>query len=98
SILSVEGTATPVALDVHLQNDRVVDQAIDRGNHHGVIREDLVPRCERLIRGDKQRATLVASADQLEQNTGFRMIFVDIGRSSRISSSYLSSLVRAASS
>src|SRR5271157_330828 len=48
-LLTAHGGALAVALDVHLQNDRVVDEAIDRGKRHGGIREDGCPFAEGAI-------------------------------------------------
>ena len=80
SVLSFEGAAASVALDVHLEDDGVVDEAVDCGDHHGVVREDPVPVGKWLIGGDQHGAALVACADQLEQHGGFGMILVDVGQ------------------
>ena len=54
STLAVEGRAAAVALDVHLEDGGVVDEAIDSGQGHGWIGEDLVPFAGRLIAGDDE--------------------------------------------
>ena len=39
-LLAGGGGALAVALDVHLQDDDLVDEAVDGGEHHGGIGED----------------------------------------------------------
>jgi len=56
-----------------------MDEAVDRRECHGLIWEDFAPFTEWLIGGDEHRAAFVAGADQLEQNTGLRLILGDIG-------------------
>ena len=50
--LAVEGGAAAIALDVHFQNGCMMDEAIDGGERHGLIREHLAPFAERLIGRD----------------------------------------------
>src|SRR5271166_2644724 len=50
------GGALAVALDVHLENDGMMDEAINCGERHGGIREDGCPFAERSI-GRYQQAT-----------------------------------------
>jgi hypothetical protein len=37
--LSIEGLVAAIALDVHLQNRRVMDKAIDGGERHSLVTE-----------------------------------------------------------
>ena len=74
-----EGGAASVALDVHLENRGVVDQAIDDGQRHRLVGEDLAPLPERLVGGDQQGPPLVPGTDEFEQDTGFGLILGDIG-------------------
>ena len=74
-----EGDAPAIALDVHLEDRRVVDEAIDGGERHGGIGEDLAPFAEGLVGGDEDGAALVAGADQLEQDAGLGLVLGDVG-------------------
>jgi hypothetical protein len=76
---TVERSAASIAFDVHLQNGGVMDEAIDGGERHSLVGEDLAPCPEWLIGSDQHRASLVAAADQLEQHAGFGLILADIG-------------------
>ena len=69
-----------VALDVHLDDGGVVDEAIDGGERHGGVREDLVPFAEWLIGRDQHRASLVACADEFEQHAGLGLVLGDVGQ------------------
>jgi hypothetical protein len=53
-------------------------QAIDRGDHHSLIRKNFIPFGKWLISGDQQRAVLVASADEFEQSAGLGVVLVDV--------------------
>jgi hypothetical protein len=68
-----------VALDVELEDLRVVDEAIDGGQRHGGIREDTVPFSEGLVRSDQDGSPLVAGADQLEEHAGLGLVLGDVG-------------------
>ena len=76
---SFEGGSPSVALDVHLEDGRVMDEAVDRGERHGGIGEDLAPLAERLVGGDEHGAAFVAGADELEQDAGLGLILGDVG-------------------
>ena len=78
-VFSFEGSASPVAVDVDFENRSVMHEAIDGGESHGGIREDLPPCTERLIGGDGSRAALVAGADEFEQDGCFSLILADVG-------------------
>jgi len=68
-----------IALDIHLQNGGVMDKAIDGGQRHSLVGEDLAPFSKWLIGGDQHRSTLVTCGDQLEQDAGFGLILGDVG-------------------
>ena len=91
------GTAS-VAVGVHFQDDGVVDEAVDGGDRHGGIGEDVVPGAERLVGGDQQGAALVASTDQLEEHACLGLTLLDIGEIVRTSRWYLSSFSMVAAS
>ena len=74
SALAVDGGFLAVAFDVHLDDDRVMDQAIDGGDGHGRVREHLVPLGEGLVSGDQHASSFVSSADQFEQDGRFGLI------------------------
>ena len=57
----------------------MVDEPVDSGHGHGLIREDLVPATEGLVGGDGDAAVFVAPGDQLEEDTGFGLVLVGIG-------------------
>ena len=57
-----------------------MDETVDRGKGHGLIREDFAPFAERLIGSDEHRSPFVAGADQLEQNAGLGLILGHIGK------------------
>ena len=44
--LAVERGTTPIALNIHLEDGGVVDQAIDRGECHRLVGKDLAPFAE----------------------------------------------------
>ena len=69
----------PVALDVEFEDGRVMHQAIDGGERHGRIGKDFIPLAEGLVGGDQDRAMFIACADEFEQDTGFGLIFGDVG-------------------
>ena len=47
--LSVERLAPPIAFDVHFQDCGVMDEAVDGGERHGLVREDPAPFAEGLL-------------------------------------------------
>src|SRR6185369_1773171 len=71
--LAVEGGFSPVAIDVHLEDGCVMDEAVDGGECHGLIGEDLAPLSERLVGGDQHGSPLVTGGDQFEENAGLGM-------------------------
>ena len=78
-MFALEGGASPITVDVDLEDRGVVNEAIDGGERHGGIWKDLAPSTERLIGGDQGGSTFVSGADQLEQDGGFGLILADIG-------------------
>jgi hypothetical protein len=78
-VLSLEGVASPVAVDIDFEDRRVMDETIDGGQGHGRIGEDLAPLAEWLVGGDEGGASFVAGADELEQDGGFGLVLADVG-------------------
>ena len=79
--LAIMRTEVDVALadpDATLDDLRSMAEAlretIDRSECHRGILEDLSPLAEGLVCSDQEGAALIASADQLEQHGGFRLI------------------------
>src|SRR6266436_4610790 len=77
--LSVEGLAAAIALDIHLQDRGVMNEAIDGGERHSLVGEDFSPFAERLIGRDQHGSPLVSGGDQLEQYARFGLILGDVG-------------------
>lgn len=73
------GCAAPEALDVHLKDGGVVDEPVDGGDGHGLVREHGVPSAEGLVCGDHDGAPFVSCCDELEEDAGFGLILPDIG-------------------
>ena len=51
--LAIERGATSIAFDVHLEDGGVMDEAINGGERHCLVWEDLSPFAEWLIGGDQ---------------------------------------------
>src|ERR1700680_945337 len=77
--LSVEGLAAAIALDIHLEDRCMMDQAIDGGERHGLVGEDLAPFAKWLICRDQHGSALVTCGDQPDTYAGFGLIFCDVG-------------------
>jgi hypothetical protein len=58
----------------------MVDEAIDRREGHGLIREDFAPFAKWLIGSDEHRSSFIAGTDQLEQHAGLGLILGHIGK------------------
>ena len=56
-----ERGAAAIALDVHLENGRMVDETVDGGDRHLRVCKQPVPFAERRAGGDQQRATFISS-------------------------------------
>jgi len=52
----------------------MVDKAVDSGQCHGGVRENLTPLTKGLIGGDQKRTSFVASTDELEEDEGLGLI------------------------
>ena len=48
-LLAVERGPSSIAVDVDFEDGRVMDEAVDRGQCHGRVRENLAPGAEGLI-------------------------------------------------
>ena len=57
----------------------MMNEAIDGGERHGLVREDLAPFTEWLVGCDQHGSSLVTRSNQLEQNAGFGLILGDVG-------------------
>src|SRR3984893_7478085 len=77
--LAFERGATAVALDVHLEDGGMMNQAVDDRDRHCLVREDLAPFAEGLVGGDEEGSPLVAGADELKEHAGFGLVFGDVG-------------------
>ena len=51
--LALECSTPSIALDIHLEDCRVMDEAIDRGQRHSLIWKDFSPFAKWLIGGDQ---------------------------------------------
>jgi len=56
-----------------------MDEAVDRGERHSGVREDLAPFAEGLVGGYEHGAALVAGTDEFEQHAGLGLILGDVG-------------------
>ena len=74
-----DGDPSPVAVDVHFEDRRMMNQTINGGEGYGLIGKNPSPFAEGAIGGDQHRSPLVSRADQFEQIAGFRLILGDIG-------------------
>ena len=70
----------PITFDIHLEDDGVVDETVDRGERHCGIGKNLPPFAKGLICCDQQGAPFVAGADQFEQHAGLGLVLGDIGQ------------------
>jgi hypothetical protein len=78
--LSLDGGLAAIALDIHLEDRGVMDEAVDGGERHGLAGENLSPFAEGLIGRDEDGAALVAGADELEEDAGLGLILGDISQ------------------
>src|SRR5688572_24838733 len=72
------GHFTPVAVDVELEHDRVVDQAIDGSGCRHLVLEDAVPPAEHQVARDHHRPALIALGEQREQYLGVLRALADV--------------------
>ena len=66
--LAFERGAPAITLDVHLEDGGMMNEAVDDGDRHCRVWEDLAPFTEGLVGGDEERAPLVAGADELKEH------------------------------
>jgi hypothetical protein len=50
---AVEGGTATIAFDVHLEDSRVMDETVDGGERHSLIRKNFAPLAEWLIGSDQ---------------------------------------------
>ncbi len=62
--------AEAVAFAFEGDHGRVVDEPVDQGGGDHRVAEDLAPLLEAAVRGDDDRAALVAARDQSEEQVG----------------------------
>src|SRR5262249_60401302 len=77
--LAFECGAAAVALDVHLEDGGMMNQAVDDRDRHCLVREDFAPYAERLIGSDEEGSPLVPGADEFKEHAGFGLVLGDIG-------------------
>src|SRR5205823_1199682 len=77
--LAFERGAAAVALDVHLKDRGVMDEAVDDSDRHSLIREDLAPLAKGLVGSDEEGSPLVPGADEFKEHAGFGLVFGDVG-------------------
>ena len=77
--LTLQGAAASVALDVELEDRRVVHEPVDGGERHGGVWEDAAPLAEGLVGGDQDGSPLVARADELEEHARLGLVLGDVG-------------------
>ena len=58
-----ESGLSSVAIGIELEDGAVVHKAVDGGDGHGLIAEDLVPVTEGVIAGDDEGPLLIAMGD-----------------------------------
>jgi hypothetical protein len=66
--------APAIAFDVHLEDRRMVNEAIDRRERHRRIDEHLAPLRERRVGGDGDAFAFVPFGDQLKEYRCFGLI------------------------
>ena len=57
-----------------------MDEPINGCQCHGLIGEDFPPFAKGLVGGDQDGAPFVSSADQLEEHSGFGLVFCDVSK------------------
>jgi hypothetical protein len=78
-VLAVFGGAVSVAVDVHLEDGCVVDEAIDGGDGDGLVWKDAFPGAEGLVRGDGEAAGFVSAGDEFEEYGALGLILLGVG-------------------
>lgn len=67
------------AFDVHLDNDCMMDEAMNRGDGHHWVWEHIASLDRGLVGGDQQFAAFLSPADQLEQDGDLGLIPTEAG-------------------
>jgi hypothetical protein len=75
----LQGSASPVAFDVHLEDLFVMIEPVDRCECHGGIGKWLPPFTEWLVCGDQHRSPLVSGADEFESHVGLGLVLGNVG-------------------
>ena len=78
-VFAVFGGAASVAVDVHLEDGCVVDEAIDGGDGDGLVWKDAFPGAEGLVRGDGEAAGFVSAGDEFEEHGALGLILLGVG-------------------
>jgi len=65
-----------IALDIELEDHRVMDEPVDRGDGHCLVEEDGIPGTEWLVGGDERGSALVARGDQLEEDASLGLLTI----------------------
>ncbi len=68
-----------IALDVELEDHRVMDEPVDSGDGHCLVEEDGIPGTEWLVGGDERGSALVARGDQLEEDASLGLVLLHVG-------------------
>ena len=79
SSFGFDGASSSVTFDVEFENCAVMNEPVNGGQGHRGVGEDLVPFAERLVGGNEDGTHFISSADEFEQDTGFGLIFTDVG-------------------
>ena len=74
----MRGFASAIAVDVHLQDGRMVDQPVDGGDGDGRVGEDAVPGTEGLVGSDGETAGFVAPGDELEEDGCLGLVLLGV--------------------
>jgi hypothetical protein len=76
----VAGFAASVALNIQLEDRRVMNEPVYGGDGHAGVREDVIPAGERLVGRYQKTSPLIPFGDQFEQDARFRLILPDVGQ------------------
>ena len=78
AFLALQRLSSAVTFHIHFEDSGVVNQTVDGGKCHGLVREHLSPFAERLIGGNHQRSVFISRTDELEENAGFDLVLTDV--------------------
>ena len=79
-LLVLFGCFQSVTGDVQLDDDRVMDQAVDRGRRRHWILKNLLPLGKRQVAADQETAAFVALGQQREQHFHLVPALLDIAQ------------------